>query len=50
MVYAGISLGGQTEFVLLDGFISAERYIKNLLEPVVAPNAHNIGPDLIFNA
>jgi len=48
MVWAGISLGSRTELVLLDRFVSAERYVRNVLEPLVLPYAQHIGANFIL--
>lgn len=42
------SLGGRAELVLPDRFLSAESYIRNVLESVSAPYTHNIGPAVIL--
>lgn len=48
MVWETISLGDRTELVHLDHFPPAENYVRNVLELVAAPYAHNIGPNFML--
>ena len=49
MLWGGISLTGHTDLVLLDGgSLTADRYIKNILEPHVVPYAPFIGNDFLL--
>lgn len=48
-VWGGVKYNGKTELVILrDGTMTAERYINNVLEPVVVPFAENYGAAFIF--
>ena len=48
MIWAGISLGGRTDIVFVDGTLTAQRYIDEILRPIVVPYAGAIGPNFIL--
>lgn len=49
MVWGGINLNSRTELVLVNrGSITADRYIREVLEPHVIPFARNIAGNFIF--
>ncbi|CAH2220332.1 jg1316 [Pararge aegeria aegeria] len=48
MVWAGICLGARTDLVVLDrGILTADRYIREVLEENVVPFAPYIGDDFV---
>ena len=48
MVWGGISRGGKTDPVFIEGNLTARRYIDEVLEPMVVPYAGAIGQDFIL--
>lgn len=48
MVWAGIRLGGRTNLILLENFLTAQRYMEEILRPVVLPQATVVGPRFIL--
>ena len=48
MIWAGISLGGRTDIVFVQGTLTAQRYVDDILRPVVLPYAGAIGPGFIL--
>ena len=48
MVWDGISLTGKTRLVVIEGNFNAERYQEEILQPVVVPWLHNLGPHSIL--
>lgn len=49
MVWAGICLGARTDLVVIDrGSLTADRYIREVLEENVVPFAPYIGDDFVF--
>ncbi|XP_045471832.1 uncharacterized protein LOC123678722 [Harmonia axyridis] len=43
MVWGGISIGRRTELVFPDGFLRAQQYLENILQPIVQPYAEAVG-------
>ncbi|MHB9339450.1 IS630 family transposase [Fusobacterium pseudoperiodonticum] len=49
MVWGGISMGGRTELYVMRGqTMNAQRYLDNILRPIVLPYAGAIGPDFVL--
>ena len=48
MVWAGIAIGGRTELVLINGTLTSQRYVDEILRPHVLPFLGAIGPAAIF--
>jgi len=48
MVWAGISIGGRTDLIFLEGFLNAVTYRDRIIEPIVMPYAAAVGPNFIF--
>ena len=48
MVWAGISIGGRTDLVFIDGNLNSRRYIDEVLRPHVLPYLAAIGNGAIF--
>ena len=48
MVWAGISLGGRTDLVFVDGTLTAQRYVDEILRSHVLPYLGAIGQAAIF--
>lgn len=49
MVWGGISLGGRTDLYVMRGqTMNAQRYLDNIIRPIVLPYAGAIGPDFIL--
>lgn len=48
MIWAGVSLGFRTDLVLVEGFLTANQYRDNILEPIVRPHAARIGENFIL--
>ena len=48
MVWAGISIGGKTELVFIEGNLNSRRYIDEILAPHVVPYAGAIGESFVL--
>ena len=48
MVWGGISLNGRTELVIIDGNLTSQRYVDEILIPHVIPYLGAIGNNAIF--
>ncbi len=48
MVWAGISIGGKTDLIVIDGTLTALRYIEEVIRPNVIPYAGAIGDSFIL--
>lgn len=48
MVWGGISVGGRTDLILLDGFMTGMSYRDSILQPIVIPYAAAVGPGFLF--
>lgn len=48
MVWGGIILHHKTDLVCIDRTMTQDRYIEQVLEPVVQPFAYAAGPDLLY--
>lgn len=48
MVWGGIMAHRKTDLVLVGGHLGANRYIQEILQPVVFPIAEEIGPDFLL--
>jgi hypothetical protein len=49
MVWGGITLTGRTELVVLrGGYLTAVRYLRDIVEPHAIPFAENMGRDFIL--
>ena len=48
MIWAGISEQGKTDLVFVEGNMNAQRYIDQVLQPVILPCAHNHGQNFIM--
>ena len=48
MVWAGISTGGKTDLVIVDGNLTSQRYVDEILRPHVVPYAGAIGESFIL--
>ena len=49
MIWAGISEQGKTDLVFVEGNMNAQRYIDQVLQPVILPYAHNHGQNFMMN-
>ena len=48
MVWAGIRMGSRTDLVLIQGTLTADKYCREVVEPVVAPLRQQMGEDFVF--
>jgi len=48
MVWGGISITGKTRLVIIKGHLNAVSYRDEILQPVVIPYLHNLGPKSIL--
>lgn len=48
MVWGGISIGGRTDLILLENFLTGRSYVDQILAPVVVPYAAAIGPNFVY--
>lgn len=48
MVWAGISIGGRTDLVLIERNMTAQVYLEQVILPVVVPYAGAVGENFIF--
>ena len=48
MTWAGISTGGKTDLVIINGNLNGQRYVDEVLRPHVIPYAGAIGEDFVF--
>lgn len=48
MVWAGIRLGGRTDLVWVRGNMTAERYVQQVLGPVILPHRTQMGQDFLL--
>ena len=48
MVWAGVSLGGRTELIFVNGNLTSQRYVDEILRPYVLPYLGAIGENAIY--